>query len=410
MTIEQSPVQQTPIKYPFPRSPIPYDTGPELRAIIGSQPVTRVELPDGSTAWLVTGYKEVREVLIDQRYSRALAYGPDRPLRGVDIILAESMLAMDPPEHSRLRKLVAGAFTERRMQDLRPRVAAIVDNLIDNMITGPRPADLVRAFSLPLPVSVICELLGVPAHDLEKFHGWSDTLFGDWNRSRAEIDAAFAAITAYMAELIALKRGHPANDLITVLIAARDEGDRLSEDELVRFSWGLLIAGHETTANQINMSLVALCRHPDELARLRDDPETIPGAIEEFMRFVQINGAANIPLARVTKEEVRLGGITIPAGEVMLPLMNAANRDPAAFTDPDRLDVTRAPKNHLGFGAGAHHCLGAQLARMELQETFRGLLGRLPGLRMAMPLEEIEFKPDQTIASMRQLLVTWDDV
>jgi cytochrome P450 len=396
------------VKFPLAPSEVPYDTSTPLKALIARQPVTRVELPDGSTAWLVTGYHEVREVLIDQRYSRALAASPERVGRGLEMLLAQSLMSLDPPEHSRLRRLVAGAFTQRRMDALRPRVAAIVDGLISQMLAGPRPADLVHAFSLPLPAGVICELLGVPTEDLGRFHGWSDTLFGTWERPPEEMAAAFTAIAEYMAGLIARKREHPADDLITVLIAARDDQDRLSEEELVRFCFGLLIAGHETTTNQLNMSFVTLCHHPDQLAALRADPGLIPGAVEELLRFVQMAGAGAIPPARITREEVRLGGVTIPAGEAVLPLMNVANRDPSAFGDPDRLDVSREPRSHVTFGAGAHHCLGAQLARMELQEALRGLLGRPPGLRMAVPLSEISFKEHHTIASMRELPVTWD--
>ena len=184
---------------------------------------------------------------------------------------------------------------------------------------------------------------------------------------------------------------------------------KLTENELVQFCIGLLAAGHETTANSINMSFVALCQHPDELARLRADPGLIPAAVEELLRCVIISGSGFVPLARVTREEVCLGGVTIPAGETVLPSFNVANRDPAAFDDPDRLDVGRPPKTHLGFGAGIHHCLGAQLARMELREAFRGLLTRLPGLRMTVPMSELEFREGQAIASMRELPVTWDD-
>jgi cytochrome P450 len=397
------------VKFPLPPSPVPYDIGPEVRALAARCPVTQVELPDGTTAWAVTGFNEVREVLIDQRYSRALACAPDRPQRGLESILAESLMGMDPPEHSRLRKLVAGAFTEKRMQALRPDVTRIVDSLLDEMIAGPRPTDLVRSFSLLLPSRVICSLLGVPPDDLDSFHGWSNTLFADWSRTVEEMAGAYAAINGYMAELVARKRMEPADDLISVLIAARDSGDKLSEAELVRFCFGLLMAGHETTANQLNMSFVALCRHPAELARLRADPDLIPAAVEELLRFVQIAGKGSIPPARVTKEEVCLGGVTIPAGEAVLPLMNVANRDPAAFPDPNRLDLRREPKTHVTFGAGTHHCLGAQLARMELQEGLHGLLTRLPGLRMAVPVAEIEFREGHLLASMRELPVTWDD-
>jgi cytochrome P450 len=399
-----------PVKFPLPPAPVPYDPPPELRELAARGPVTKAELPDGSAGWLVTGYHEVREVYSDQRYSRALVHAPGRNPRGVDSITSDGLLALDPPEHTRRRKLVAGAFTERRMQVLRPAVARIVDDLIDAMVTGPRPADLKHAFALPLPSSVICALLGVPPEDLSRFHAWSDTIMADWTRPRAEIAAAFDAIYAYMADLIARKRQAPADDLISVLIDARDAGDKLSERELVRFCFGLLLAGHETTANQINLSFVALSEHPAELARLRADPALIPDAVEELLRFVQLTASNAIPLARITREEVSLGGVTIPAGETVVPMRAVANRDPAAFPEPDRLDVLRAPTAHVAFGVGAHHCLGAQLARMELQEAFRGLLTRLPGLRMAVPLGDIEFHHGQAIVTMRELPVTWDDV
>ena len=395
--------------YPFPPSPVPYDPGPEVRELMAKGPVNQVRLPDDSTAWLVTGFNETREVLIDQRYSRALVFAPGREVYGVEATLADGIVAMDPPEHTRLRKLVAGAFTEKRMQALRPQVTRIVDDLIDAMRAGPRPVDLSRSFSLMVPASVICALLGVPIADVDRFHAWSNVIFGDWSRSRDDIAAAYAAMGDYIAELIAQKRQAPADDLISVLIDARDAAGKLSEVELVKFGVGLLGAGHETTANSINMSLVALCQYPDELARLRADPGRIPAAVEELVRYVIISGSGFIPLARITREEVCLGGVTIPAGETVLPSFNVANRDPAAFTDPDRLDVGRAPKTHLGFGAGAHHCLGAQLARMELQEALHGLLTRLPGLRMTVPMSAIEFRAGHAIASMRELPVTWDD-
>ncbi|MGH3167738.1 MAG: cytochrome P450 [Trebonia sp.] len=371
-------------------------------------PVNKVRLPDDSTAWLVTGFEETREVMIDRRYSRALLFTTGRKLYGVETTVADNMIAMDPPEHTRLRKLVAGAFTERRIQALRPQVTRIVDDLIDAMLAAPRPADLSHAFSLMVPASVICLLLGVPITDVDKFHEWSSAIFGDWNRSQDAIDEAYAAMSAYMSGLIARKRKAPEDDLISLLVDARDSADKLTEDELVQFCIWLLAAGHETTANSINMSFLTLSQYPAELARLRADPGLIPAAVEELVRYVIINGSGFVPLARVTREEVCLGGVTIPAGETVLPSFNVANRDPAAFGDPDRLDLRRTPKTHLGFGAGVHHCIGAQLARMELQESFRGLLTRLPGLRMAVPMSELEFREGQVIASMRELPVTWD--
>jgi cytochrome P450 len=403
------PAQNEAPQFPFPPSPVPYSPGPQVRELMAKCPVNQVRLPDDSTAWLVTGFAEAREVMIDQRYSRALVFAPGRQVYGVEATLSDALIAKDPPEHTRLRKLVAAAFTDKRMQALRPRVALIVDDLVDAMLAGPRPADLSRSFSLMVPASVICALLGVPVTDVERFHEWSNAIFADWSRSREEIGQAYAAMSGYMSELITQKRESPEDDLISVLIDARDSRGKLTEAELVDFCIQLLAAGHETTASSINMSFVALCQHPGELARLRADPGLIPAAVEELLRYVIISGSGFIPLARITREEVCLGGVTIPAGETVLPSFNVANRDPAAFEDPDRLDVGRVPKTHLGFGAGAHHCLGAQLARMELQEALRGLLTRLPGLRMTRPMSELEFREGQVIASMRELPVTWDD-
>jgi cytochrome P450 len=391
-----------PIAYPFPPPPSLYEPSPEYGKI---RPIAQVTMPDGRTAWLVTGHAEVKQVLVDPRFSRAAASGPDALRTGL-MTANDSILAMDPPEHTRLRRLVARAFTARRIEDLRPRVAKLVDELLDEIETLPRPVDLVEQFSLPLPVQVICELLGVPASDRHTFHAWSDTLLGDWKRDPNEIKAAFDDIGAYLSRLIAVKRAEPADDLMTALIAARDSHDKLSERELVTLSITVLVAGHETTANQINMFLLTLLRHPEELARLRADPDAIPQAVEELMRFVQLGeGGASLP--RVTTEEVELGGVTLPAGAPVLPVFTAANRDPAVFDAPEQLDLSRADNPHLGFGAGVHHCLGAQLARMELQESLRGLLRRIPDVRIAVPESELRFKPGMVVRSLKALPITW---
>lgn len=394
--------------FPFPPSLVPYDPGPELRELMAKCPVNKVRLPNDSTAWLVTGFKETREVMADQRYSRALVSAPGRPMYGVEASLANGMVAMDPPEHTRLRKLVAGAFAEKRIRAMRPHIAKTVDDLIDTMLAGPRPVDLSHSFSLIISEKVMCTLLGVPAVDADRFHTLSNVMFGEWGSSRDEIARAYASMGGYLAQLIIRKRRSPGDDLISLLINARDPADQLSDVELIKFCIGLLTAGHETTVSAINMSLLVLCQHPGQLARLRADPSLIPTAVEELLRYVIISGSGFVPLARVTREEVLLGRVTISAGESVLPMFNVANRDSTAFTHPDRLDIGRAPRNHLSFGAGAHHCLGAQLARTELQEAFRGLLTRLPGLRVAVPISALEFRTDQAIVSMRELPVTWD--
>jgi cytochrome P450 len=398
MTVDSSPVKYTPT---LPGQPVP-----EIRTIGGDRPVFRAELPDGRIVWLVTGYENVRQMIIDQRFSRALAVAPGQARPGFEMFAAGSINGMDPPGHTRLRKLVASAFTARRVEALRPRVTSIVNELIDAMAGRAQPADLVAGFSLPLPAQVICEMLGVPAEDLEQFHAWSDTIMGDWHRDSDEIMTALAGLYGYFGALIEVKRARPADDLMSALIAARDEDDRLSEHELTVMCCTLLIGGHETTANQINLALLLLFDHPGEVATLRADPGLIPAAVEELLRCSRLGG---LPPARVTTEDVQIGGVVIPAGEQVMPLLGTANRDPSAFTDPGRLDVTRDAASHLAFGAGVHHCLGAQLARVELQEAFRGLIGRLPGLRLAVPASDLEFKPGMAIHSLRELPVLWGE-
>jgi cytochrome P450 len=405
MTVPRQSAPHEPLAYPFPPPPSLYEPSPEFAHVREERPVAEVVMPDGRTAWLVTGYTEVRQVLVDQRFSRAAAAGPDALSTGLSIA-NDSILGMDPPEHTRLRRLVARAFTARRVEELRPRAAKLVDTLLDEMATLPRPVDLVEHFSLPLPVQVICELLGVPAADRPTFHAWSDTLMADWQRDQKEVDAAFEQMSRYFAGLIATKRAEPTDDLMTALIAARDEQDRLSEHELVNLSLGLLIAGHETTANQINMFVLTLLHHPGEWARLRAAPDAIPAAVEELTRFVQL-GEGSVSLPRMTTEEMELGGVTLPAGAFVLPAIGPANRDPSAFPGADQLDLARVDNPHLGFGAGVHHCLGAQLARMQLQEALRGLLRRLPDLRITVPDTDLRFKSGMVVRSLVALPVTW---
>lgn len=397
-------VQHAPIPYPLPTPPSIYHPTPLLAELQRERPVTSVTMPDGTTAWLVTRYADVRLVMTDPRFSRAAAASV--ATSGLGEMAKDSILGMDPPEHTRLRRLVARAFTARRVEDLRPRVVELVDELLTGLEKKERPADLVENFSLPLPVQVICELLGVPPGDRHTFHGWSDTVLSGWGADQQRVAVAFDSLSAYLAGLIAAKRAAPADDLMTALIAARDEQDRLSERELVTLCVSILIAGHETTANQINMFLLTLLRYPDEMARLRADPDGIPQAVEELMRFVQL-GDEGGGMPRVTTEDVELGGVMIPAGSAVMASLAAANRDPLVFNQPDRVDVGRGQIQHMGFGAGVHHCLGAQLARMELQESLRGLLGRFPDLRLAVPESELRFKTGMIVRSLEALPVTW---
>lgn len=395
-----------PVAYPFPPHATLYHPSPVYERLRDEHPVARITTPDGKTAWLAMGYADVRRVLTDPRFSRAAAARSDVPLAGLARLSGESLLSLDPPEHTRQRKLISRALTPRRVEELRPRATKLVDDLLVAMQAMDRPVDLVANFSLQLPIQVICELLGVPAQDRHVLHDWSDTVMGDWQSDPTELVRAIDDFTCYFTDLFAAKRAAPADDLITALIAARDEHGTLSANELMNLCLGLFIAGHETTMSQINMGVLTLLHHPDELARLRDDPGLIPHAVDELLRFVQISpGGGTLP--RVTTEEVDLGGVRLPAGSAVMTATNAANRDPAVFPDPQRLDLCRAEVSHLTFGAGAHHCLGAPLARMELQEALRGLLRHMPYLRVAVPDSQLRFKRGMTIRSIEKLPVTW---
>jgi cytochrome P450 len=395
------------LTYPFPSAESIFHPSRTLSELQRSEPVAQFRTADGRTGWVVTRYQDVRTVLVDPRFSRAASFDPalNLPDTGLGQASAGSILSLDPPEHTRLRRLVAGAFTARRVESLRPRAAEIVGELIDELTKQPQPVDLVEHFSLPLPVKVICELLGVPAEDRHVFHRWSDAVLGDVTADPARIAEAFGRLNAYFRKLIAAKREQPADDLMTALIEARDERDRLSEDELVRLCQTVLVAGHETTANMINLFLLTLHENPEQLDRLTQQPEAVPQAVEELMRYVQLGESSG--LVRVTTEDVELAGVRIPAGSAVVPMMTVANRDPALFEDPDKLDVSRPGGAHLGFGAGVHHCLGAQLARMELQEALRGLLSRLPGLRVDVPVAELRFKNGMIVRSLHELPVRW---
>ncbi|HEV2782094.1 MAG TPA: cytochrome P450 [Actinophytocola sp.] len=389
-----------PVSYPFNDA-----AGLELHeayaAARADAGLIRVRLPYGEPAWLATRYADVRQVLGDRRFSRAEAIRRDEPRTSPGRV-SMGILAMDPPEHTRLRKLVAKAFTMRRIERLRPRVRELAETSLDEMVSLGPPADLVERFALPLPVAVICELLGVPTTDRPKFRVWSDAMLSTTRLTAEEFEATREETRAYMAGLIAIRRAEPADDLMTALIEARDEHDRLSELELVDLCWGLLVAGHETTASQLPNFVYVLLRNPDKWAELQKDPDLIPAAVEELMRFVPLGvGSA---FARYATEDVEVGGVLVRAGEPVLAAVSSANRDGEQFDAPDELRFDRGENQHVGFGHGAHHCLGAQLARVELQEALRVLLARLPGLHVA---GEIEWKTGMIMRAPRMMPVGW---
>ncbi|MFE2752863.1 cytochrome P450 [Actinosynnema sp. NPDC059335] len=380
------------------------ELNPAYLELLRDEPVSRVRLPYGGEGWLATRYDDVKTVLADPRFSRAAVMEPgaDVPRTLPTMPTETNILSMDPPDHTRLRKLVAKAFTARRTEQLRERAQGIVDGLLDGMEEQGPPADLVEALAMPLPITIICEMLGVPFDDRRDFRAWSEAAVAITAFSHEEILAAGQSLRTYIAGLVGRKRAEPADDMLSVLVAARDNEDRLTEEELVSFGVTLLVAGHETTANQIGNFVYQLLRRPERLGELRADPSLIPAAVEELLRITPLGGSAGFP--RIATAEVELSGVTIKPGEAVFVNNVTANRDPSVFENPHEVDFHRAHNPHLMFGHGVHHCIGAPLARMELQVAIGTLLKRFPGLRLD---GEVAFKKGRLIRGPLALPVSW---
>jgi len=374
----------------------PYAVHARLRA---QGPVSAVIMPGGHPAWLVTGYAEARAALADPRLLKSMpGWQPDPD--SIYGALDGHMLNRDPPDHERLRRLVNKAFTARHVERLRPRITAITAGLLDDMSTQGE-VDLLAAFAFPLPITVICELLGIPVADRGDFRKWSASIISD-AVSPEVFEADAAAMVSYFRALLAAKRQRPADDLLSALITARDEGDGLRENELVSMAFLLMLAGHETTVNLIASGMLALLLNPAELDRLRADPALIGGAVEELLRYVS---PVNHATYRVTAEPVEIGGARIGAGEVVVVGLSSADRDPGRYADPERLDLRRDSSGHLAFGHGIHYCLGAPLARLEAEIAFGALLDRFGSMRLAVPADSLRWRPSTLIPGLEALPV-----
>lgn len=362
----------------------PYPIYARLRA---EAPVQRS--PTG--VWLVLGYDEAVGILRDhERFSvdhQRYDFGPEenRGRTATDRGMENIMLFKDPPDHTRLRGLVNKAFTPRVVESIRERITGVVNELIDKVETRGE-MDVIEDFAYPLPVTVIAEMLGIPESDRNSFKGWSrqiapilDPVISD--EVFLQVAEAGLALAVYFDELVAARRAAPRADLISELIHAEEAGDRLTPEELRATLILLLVAGHETTMNLIGNGLLALLRNPDEADRLRADPSLARPATDELLRY---DGSVHLT-ARTAMIDVEIGGARIPAGEMAIVILGAANRDPAQFPEPDRLDIARDPNRHLAFSAGGHFCVGATLARVEGQIAFETLVRRLPGLELADP-------------------------
>jgi cytochrome P450 len=369
----------------------PHAAHEQLRREVPAAPVS---IPGWSRAWLITRYDDVRTALADPRLFK------DFRVFGGGGLFTANMLNTDPPDHERLRRLVSSAFTMRRVERLRPRIEDITADLLDAMASHDE-VDLIDAFAFPLPVTVICELLGIPTARRNDFRDWTHDLLSS-TAGAQEAHTAGLAMAGYFTSLIEERRKEPADDMVSALIAAHDDSDRLSEEELVSMLFLLLVAGHETTVNLIASGTLALLTNPAEFKRLRDDPGLLPSAVEELLRFTS---PVNHGTLRITGSEVAYHNVLIPQRQVVLASISSANRDPARFPSPDALDVGRDASGHLAFGHGIHYCLGAPLARMEGATAFRELLARFPDLALTVPEESLRWRESTLIRGLETLPV-----
>ncbi|MBT2439186.1 cytochrome P450 [Streptomyces sp. ISL-36] len=390
-------------KFPMSRQ-CPYHPPAGYAALKKEGPLARVRLYDGRTAWAVTGYAETRQLLVDPRLSSDRSR-PDFPVLVPRMAAAKlvALVGMDPPEHDVQRRMLIPSFTVKRVNSLRPAIRRIVVERIEALLDGGRrEADLVPEFALPVPSTVICELLGVPYGDHEFFEEQTRRMLMATSTAD-EAAAAGGALNRYFDELIETKLAEPGEGLLDELIVDRLGPGELTRLELASIAMFLLVAGHETTANMIGLSVLTLLEHPEQLARLRADERVAAGAVEELLRFLSVADE----LQRVAAADIEIGGQVIRAGDAVYLPNAAANRAPEVFPEPDTLDVGRGTRHHLAFGYGIHQCIGQNLARAELEIALYELAVRLPGLRLAEPVEQLGTKPGGSVQGILRLPVVW---
>jgi cytochrome P450 len=386
------------------------DAAEDYARIAADGPVTQVRLPSGRPAWLIAGYREVRTALTDPRFSRQEAVrDPGGHLLAVEAV-GTSILNLDPPDHTRLRRVAARGFTEARIAALRPRISDMVGELLDGLVQEDGRADLAEAFCLILPIRVIGEILGVPLADRHRIEKWRDGINAPITGTGAPDTSAHAELLAYISELVKERREEPRDDLLSVLALGGADGeadDVLTDQEITALGGTLLVAGFETTVAQLGLVLREVLVRPEGLRGLPEDQEALNAEVEELIRRLPI-GAYGGTLARKATEDVELGGVAIKAGDIVIAATQAANFDPDAFPEPRRHDRDRDTiAHHLAFGYGVHRCLGAPVARIELRESLRALRERFPKMRLAVPDEELRFHPAAVNKRLVELPVTW---
>jgi cytochrome P450 len=397
------PPGDQPRAYPF--ETFRGDLPGELLEMVVTRPVSRVTLPDGRQAWLVVGYDEVCQVLSDPRFSRYASRATSPPVvaGGGTSQAADPAreLTMDGPEHMSLRRLASRAFTPRRMASLRPRVQALTDLLLDKMAAAGPPADVVASLVAPLPLLVTCELLGVRAGDSERIQAWAADIVSVTAYGSASASQARVRLREYLTDCLAAKRASPGDDLLSDWLAVQAEED-LTDTEIVGLAFGVLLGGREV--NSTSSGLRVLLQHPAELARLRADPGRLPAVVEEILRYTSVSPMF---LVQTLLEDAELGGVTMSAGDALMAVPWAANRDPARFPGPNVFDPDRPAVAHLAFGYGPHYCLGAALGKLEIEVALGTLLRRFPRLAPAVPLDRLPWRNERFNCGLAEFPVTW---
>jgi cytochrome P450 len=405
------PIQQVPADF----MQHPYEFLERLR---GEGPAHNLVFPHGAKVWLVTGYADVRRLLSDPRVSKDGRRANELFARhsgmvveeqqepadlGFDDELTSHMLNSDPPRHTRLRSLVGRELTAQRMEGLRPRLEQVVDELLDALDDGRPVVDLVTGLTQPLPIIAICELLGVAAEDSAVFRGWASELVGAGHPPEV-VEAASNNVIEYAQKTIVAKQANPGDDLISALVqGSGEDGDRLSDDELVGMFFLLVIAGYSTTTHSLTNFLFSLLTHPDAMATLGKDSSIMHAAVDELMRY---DGGVGVATFRFTKDEVVLGDVVIPPGEILALSLSSAGRDSSRYPDPDRLDLNRRPNGVLGFGHGPHYCIGAPLARIQSEIALSKLLNRFPHLHLAAEPDTLEWENNPLLRGLLALPVS----
>ncbi|WP_083677677.1 cytochrome P450 [Paenibacillus sp. FSL R7-0337] len=373
------------------------------------EPVHRFLLPGGQFAWLVSRYEDALKVLQDSRFvtNPPNAGNEEASLPSHQEVISRNLISVGPEDHRRLRRLIQKAFTPRMIEGLRGRIEEISEELLDTIAgKGTRKMDLIEEYAFPLPIIVICEMLGVPLEDQDRFRGWSDVIMEGFNNPELDqaSDEVMKAFVDYLQELIAERRKHLQNDLISSLISVEEEGEALTEQELYALVFVLIIAGHETTVNLIGNGVLALLEHPEQKQMLLAQPEFIQSAIEEMLRF---NGPAEVSNIRWATEDLELDGKQIRQGDMLFVSLLSANRDSLKFQEPDTFDITRKVNDHIAFGKGVHYCLGAPLARLEGEIAVSALLRRMPDIRLEVEEEQLEWRPGMIIRGVKAFPVTF---